>query len=283
MNNYFKLFALCLGLGFIVSCSSDDPVEPPLASFTATVSDSDNLTYNFENQSLRGDSYAWDFGDNTGTSTDMSPEPYTYAAAGTYTVKLTATNEGGTHTFEVTLTVTANAPVNLIANGGFDDDSNWSVVNHYKSDNTDGSVVIADGVATWTEVAGSGWKHMGMYQEIQLEAGTYKTDMHVEYADIDQIWGEVYVGTTIPTSGTATDDSDYTDNRVLFMLNAWDCNKSYSGSAVSNACNTEKDGSTFDGTFTVDAPGTFYLLIKVGGATYGPNGVKVDDVTLYKQ
>lgn len=38
--------------------------------------------------------WAWDFGDNIGTSTDASPQ-YTYSAAGTYNVQLTVTSDSG--------------------------------------------------------------------------------------------------------------------------------------------------------------------------------------------
>jgi PKD repeat protein len=38
--------------------------------------------------------YEWDFGDGTGTSTEVNPS-YTYQAVGTYVVTLTATNELG--------------------------------------------------------------------------------------------------------------------------------------------------------------------------------------------
>lgn len=38
--------------------------------------------------------YLWDFGDGTGTSTDENPD-YTYASAGTYTVTLKVTTQGG--------------------------------------------------------------------------------------------------------------------------------------------------------------------------------------------
>ncbi len=60
----------------------------PVADFTTTASD---LTVAFLNNSSNALSYSWDFGDGT-TSTEANPT-HTYALAGTYTVKLRATNQ----------------------------------------------------------------------------------------------------------------------------------------------------------------------------------------------
>ena len=57
----------------------------------------------FTNASTNADSYAWDFGDEN-TSTDENPT-HTYAAAGTYTVTLTTTNECGSNEFTMDLTI----------------------------------------------------------------------------------------------------------------------------------------------------------------------------------
>ena len=69
--------------------------QPPTASFTSTAS---NLTASFDGVRLerpgRHDrAYAWDFGDGA-SGTGVSP-PHAYAAAGTYTVTLTVTDDDG--------------------------------------------------------------------------------------------------------------------------------------------------------------------------------------------
>ncbi|ARC57720.1 Protease 1 [Frondihabitans sp. 762G35] len=85
----------------------------PTSTFTATPT---NLAVAFDGSASSDSdgtvaSYAWDFGDGT-TDTGVKPS-HTYAAAGTYTVKLTVTdNQGatGSSTQQVTVTVPANQP-----------------------------------------------------------------------------------------------------------------------------------------------------------------------------
>lgn len=72
--------------------TAPQPPVPPIAAFSAAVSDFDVV---FANNSLDADSYVWDFGDGSG-ATDTNPA-HTYTTAGIYTVKLIATNEGGSH------------------------------------------------------------------------------------------------------------------------------------------------------------------------------------------
>ncbi len=75
----------------------------PVANFTTSVS---GRTVSFSNTSLNGISYTWNYGDGSATSTAIAA-PYTYAAAGTYTVKLTATGAlGATNPSVKTATVT---------------------------------------------------------------------------------------------------------------------------------------------------------------------------------
>lgn len=86
------LTMLLTGVSF--SCSSDDDgaaaVTPPTASFSAVKNEK---TVTFTNASTGADSYSWDFGDGN-TSTELSPS-HTYSDFGSFDVKLTATNEGG--------------------------------------------------------------------------------------------------------------------------------------------------------------------------------------------
>ena len=89
------------------------PVAAPVASFTAsatTIEEGGEIKFTStstgEITSLR-----WDFGD--GGSSTQSPAWRTYSTAGTYTVKLTVTGPGGSHTASRTITVnkkTVTAP-----------------------------------------------------------------------------------------------------------------------------------------------------------------------------
>lgn len=89
------------------------PNQPPVANFTAAPS---GLTVNFTDTSTDSDgtivSRSWEFGDGT-TSTQTNPSK-TYAAAGTYSVKLTVTDNGGasaSKTMSVTVTQPNQSPV----------------------------------------------------------------------------------------------------------------------------------------------------------------------------
>ncbi|HPP77109.1 PKD domain-containing protein, partial [Methanospirillum sp.] len=79
-----------------ISVTGDIP--PPVAMFEGTpLSGSAPLTVQFTDLSIGPPtSYAWDFGDG-GNSTEANPS-HVYTTAGTYTVKLTVRNSGGSHT-----------------------------------------------------------------------------------------------------------------------------------------------------------------------------------------
>jgi serine protease len=89
----------------------------PTANFTYNVS---NLTVTFSDSSSDSDgsiaSREWDFGDGT-TSTQTSPSK-TYGAAGTYTVKLKVTDNGGLdNTKTVSITVPSSGGDTVLQNG----------------------------------------------------------------------------------------------------------------------------------------------------------------------
>jgi len=248
------------------------PAFPPMANFTVSKSD---LTATFTNTTTFGTTYLWDFGDNIGTSTDENPT-YTYAEEGTYTVKLTATNNDGSDEF--LKDVTFGASNNLIENGTFSDNTGWTIINIDATDNGIGSVTIADGVAKFSETESpSEWKHWAIYTELDLESGTYQFDMDMTYANINDAWGEVYIGTTKPIENTG----DYNgDQQVLKAFNAWECGniKTYSGSAVEGGCDTSDN----PGQFEITSAGTYYLLFRTGGGQYGTDGITIDNMSLIK-
>ena len=84
------------------------PPPPPVAAFSADVtSGTAPLAVTFTDQSTGAPtSWSWTFGDG-GTSTVQSPV-HSYAAAGTYSVTLTATNAGGPNSLTKTAYITVN-------------------------------------------------------------------------------------------------------------------------------------------------------------------------------
>jgi PKD repeat protein len=74
--------------------------EDPIADFDFQL---DENTVDFENQSQFGDSYHWDFGDGN-ESTQTNPI-HTYEEDGEYTVTLTTTNDCGSDTYTVEITI----------------------------------------------------------------------------------------------------------------------------------------------------------------------------------
>jgi hypothetical protein len=180
-------------------------------------------------------------------------------------------------TFLIILVLTASSSYaqNIITNGSLDDASGWTVINHYGTDSTNGSVVFVDGSVKIekTDATASEWIHMGIYTSVDLEAGWYQFDMEMSYADINDIWGEVYIGATMPVQ-----NEDYGgDLQVLKAYNAWDCGelKTYTGSAVAAGCDDSDPGK-----FEITAAGTYYLVFRTGGNNFGTSGITIDDLEL---
>lgn len=76
------------------TCQNQQQTTPPTASFTASPLTGHTMQF-VDTSSGSPTSWAWDFGDGM-TSNQQNPT-HTYAAAGPYSVKLTATNAGGSN------------------------------------------------------------------------------------------------------------------------------------------------------------------------------------------
>lgn len=99
--------------------------QNPLADFTAS---SSGLVLSVTNSSSDPDgdplTYAWNWGDASPDSSGANPS-HTYAAAGTYSVKLTASDgRGGNNVKTRSVTVSS-----AVGTGGVWDSSNWDGVN----------------------------------------------------------------------------------------------------------------------------------------------------------
>jgi len=75
----------------------------PAANFSTTVN---NLNVQTNNLSTNATSYLWNFGDGTPPSNATAPS-HSYVLPGTYTIRLTATNECGQSVKEISVTVTS--------------------------------------------------------------------------------------------------------------------------------------------------------------------------------
>ena len=97
-------------------------VRHPVASFTAApVSGQAPFTVQFNDTSIdTPTSWLWNFGDNS-TSTDQNAT-HTYTTAGTYTVNLTATNDGGSDTATYTGYITITTPLAIAPVASFTSD-----------------------------------------------------------------------------------------------------------------------------------------------------------------
>ncbi|MFQ3213237.1 MAG: PKD repeat protein [Marivirga sp.] len=278
-NTYVLKFRSLLAMAIIamlMSCSTDDEVtvEAPIGDFSFVINETNDREVAFTANVVGADTYAWDFGDNIGTSNDENPT-YTYPDYGNYTVALTAANAGGE--IAATSDLTLSNP-QVVLNGSFDDDSNWTTINHYEEANENGTVSIANGVVLFEENTNTDWKHLGVYQAVMLSAGMYQFDMKVKYAEINDVWGEVYLGQEAPVVG-----SDYGPDqgarRILTVYNAWDCaNKTYNGQAIATGCDIE----AVPGQVSITTAGTYYLLFRTGGGQYGANGIALDNVSMLK-
>lgn len=97
-NKIYLILFCVMSFIFTISCKETATLPPP-APFAVFDFSKDGgeppLEISFTNKSSNTQTYVWDFGDNTPTSTELSPK-HIYTAAGTYTVTLTATGKGGT-------------------------------------------------------------------------------------------------------------------------------------------------------------------------------------------
>jgi PKD repeat protein len=115
-GTYTVTLEICNDAGCDMAVGTVEVLTGPMAGFSWS---SVTLTVTFVNESMNADTYMWDFGDG-GTSTETNPM-HTYAAAGAYTVTLTAYGDCGMDTYvavvEVSLMPVAgfehNAPVCL--------------------------------------------------------------------------------------------------------------------------------------------------------------------------
>lgn len=107
----FEAILLLITVTFF-SCSKKSSPPMPVANFTYSGAGLAPSKVTFVNTSSNAISYTWDFGDNE-TSTETSPS-HTFKKGGVFTVKLTATGEGGSHSTTKTVNITAPTSVKIL-------------------------------------------------------------------------------------------------------------------------------------------------------------------------
>lgn len=151
--NFFfvKVLAVAFLVGGIFSaCEEDLPGEgsipdltPPEAGFSYSASEGDYKQISFTNLSYSATDYVWDFGDGaTSAGKDVT---HTYAADGSYTVSLTASDKLN-QTNTTTQTIDIVEPVSNfepeILNPGFDIEGDDSFRDHWKNEDLGGVIQI---------------------------------------------------------------------------------------------------------------------------------------------
>ncbi|MCE5231687.1 MAG: protease pro-enzyme activation domain-containing protein [Mizugakiibacter sp.] len=172
---------------------------PPVANFSFVAS---GLTVNFTDSSTDSDgtiaSRSWTFGDG-GTSTATNPS-HTYAAAGTYSVSLTVTDNGGaTNTKTQSVTVSSGGGSSqLLGNTGFESGSAspWSMSSGTLCSNSTCSGETAHAGSWFAWMDGYGSSHTDtVSQTVTIPAG--KTSASLRYY--------LHIDTSETTTSTAYD------------------------------------------------------------------------------
>lgn len=288
----YKILSVVIVAAFMMmSCGGDDDegdpepeIPEPTASFSFEVNEEDPLLVSFTNTSEDGDSFEWDFGDGTGTSTIRNPT-YTYTEGGTYTVTLTATNEGGSDetSQEITVEELEEEDPNLIAGGNMEDPTAWTITKANYDDITttefvDGQLVFSNDENSET--------HVTVWQEIEVEAGDYvfSADVSGSAEGALNSWLQIHFSDIVPEEGVDYNFGQFTG------INTWDgcLNEEFSGNLAVLGCKlvagepAPLNGK--DGAITFEEAGTIYVALKVGSLEgyLGEGGIAVDNITLLK-
>jgi PKD repeat protein len=106
--NYLAMTLLVLGyIMFSFSSCKEDPKPVPTVKILSATPDDSGYKIAFTIAATDADTYAWDFGDDAGTSTEMNAT-YTYTQSGVYTAKVTVTGAGGTAEATKEITIAAS-------------------------------------------------------------------------------------------------------------------------------------------------------------------------------
>ena len=297
MKNTILLFKTLMASVIIslalASCDDDESgPQMPIAIFEYEVSDDNSGTVTFENISVEAESYEWDFGDGSGTSTDEHPV-YRFSTSGVFHVRLVAKNANGTDDTKRDIMVTTN----LVNGGNMEDETAWIFKQVWDDVSNAVDHGFVDGEFRWDNSEGSEYSQSYLWQEIAIEAGkTYKFNANIRSGGTSSIWFDVYFGKVDPDS-----DGDYGSGGKRTYLSSFgggtsDCiidgvdgdinTIAQSGCASPDEGNANLIGP--DGTFSLTQDeltdhGTIYLVFKSGSWGSAENykdGIFLDDVSI---
>lgn len=265
------------------SCQPDDSIvnngltaTDVDASFTITPVEGKVNVYKLSAQTKAVLRSFWDIG--SGIYAGKMEEEISLPDAGTYAIFHKVIGSGGATGTTSQEFVVANAdPLkgNLVLGGSFataEDQAAWTSLN-----------LSPSGAAKWTYANNSatlksigGWAQEGIYQAVDVVKNReYTIDMLVSsLSGSNETWLEVYAGKTVPTSGV-----EYKDNKVM-GLSTWDgCAKAaFSGQLSAVGCVKNDATGTVSNVVKFTESGKIYLLIRCGGNTFTPDGIKISKV-----
>lgn len=254
----------------------------PAVSFTATNAVGfPALKTVFANSSKFANSYKWDFGDGSAISTEENPE-HTYTVVGTYTVKLTATNEKGDSALIKKDFVKVNSKPTLPAGemlyGGNMENGNFWLTNKcnpadvstFEWNYTGNAPTGAAGGNLRIQTTGKGF-NTAIYQEVTLKAGyTYLFDgFFKDIKGLSEFWCEGFVGTVIPADGV---DYTATQGTKIFGMDTWNGLQSLTDVQISKKTTVTPFKPTVDGVY--------YFVIKIGSNASAAREILLDELTL---
>jgi PKD repeat protein len=290
-----------MAISLAISCGEDDPkVEPPKAIFDFVVNANRSGQVSFTSESIGADSYAWDFGDDEGTSTEENPS-YTYEEEGTYTVTLTVTNGGGQNSASLEVEVFIGA-AELIKDGDMSKASSWNTRQLWVDPDNAVLHTFKDGAFFMDNAPGTNWSNFLLWQEVAIEANKeYAFSADVKSADGfisgTTTWFEVHFSKEVPPAGT--DKSDYSPtvgglkqirlnfNQDVLSDTPFDGKLQVLAQSEANTKDLVKHLKS-DGKFTLTADeltstGTIYVSFKIGTANNSENfrrGMTLDNVSI---
>lgn len=198
-NKFHWLWQIFMLLGVIsivtlVSCDKDEDDPPPanpIASFQFAISDANFLEVNFTNFSQNAVSYNWNFGDGQ-TSTETSPK-HVYAAAGNYTVVLTAKNAADVSaTYNQTIEI--KDPNEALAILAGETSKTWKL---FREGTSLGIGPNPEAARSWWSLDNTGIRPCVYYHEF-----TFKRDGSFVFDDKGSFWGEDVIFNDTPVLGT---------------------------------------------------------------------------------